>query len=110
MYLLVILPFARMLRRRAQAVLASQSAFTSNIEEGMDNMLAVQGLGANKTERERFRKDSAESFKRIRFSDLANGVVGLFFQFASQLLEWASLSMVSAWWYWATSPWAIGSC
>ena len=44
MYLLVIAPFARMLRRRAQAMLASQSAFTSNIEEGMDNMLAVQGL------------------------------------------------------------------
>ena len=70
MYLLVIAPSARMLRRRAQAVLASQSAFASNIEEGMDNMRAVQGLGVKKTERERFRKDSAESFKHIRYSDL----------------------------------------
>ena len=34
MYVLVIVPFSRMLRRRSQAVLAAQSAFTSNIEEG----------------------------------------------------------------------------
>ena len=97
MYLLVIAPFARMLRRRAQAVLASQSAFTSNIEEGMDNMLAVQGLGAKKTERERFRKDSAESFKRIRYSDLAHGVVGAFLQILSQFLEWGFAVYVVAW-------------
>ena len=97
MYLLVIAPFARMLRRRAQAMLASQSAFTSNIEEGMDNMLAVQGLGARGTERERFREDSAESFKRIRYSDLAQGVVGTILQIASQFLEWGFTIYVVAW-------------
>ena len=88
MYVLVIVPFSRMLRRRSQAVIAAQSAFTSNIEEGMDNMLAVQALGAKETEHERFRKDSAESFKRIRFSGLAFDVVGTFLQIASQILVW----------------------
>ena len=96
-YLLVVAPFARMLRRRAQAMLASQSAFTSNIEEGMDNMLAVQGLGATKTERERFRKDSAESFKRIRYSDFAQGVVGTLLEVASQFLEWGFTIFVVTW-------------
>ena len=96
-YLLVIAPFARMLRRRAQAMLASMSAFTSNIEEGMDNMLAVQGLGARETERERFRKDSAESFKRIRYSGLAQGVVGTILQIASQFLEWGFSIYVVTW-------------
>ncbi|MCY3622637.1 MAG: ABC transporter ATP-binding protein [Gammaproteobacteria bacterium] len=88
MYLFVIVPFSRMLRRRSQAVIAAQSAFTSNIEEGMDNMLAVQALGAKKTERERFRKDSAETFKRIRFNGLAFDVVGTFLEIATQLLVW----------------------
>ena len=97
LYVLVIAPFSRMLRRRAQAMLASQSAFTSNIEEGMDNMLAVQGLGARETERERFRLDSAESFKRIRYSDLAQGVVGTILQIASQLLEWGFAIFVVSW-------------
>ena len=97
LYVLVIAPFSRMLRRRAQAMLASQSAFTSNIEEGMDNMLAVQGLGARETERERFRLDSAESFKRIRYSDLARGMVGTFLQIASQLLEWGFSIFVVSW-------------
>ena len=97
MYLLAIAPFARMLRRRAQAMLASMSAFTSNIEEGMDNMLAVQGLGAAETEGERFRRDSAESFRRIRYSDLAQGVVGAILQVASQLLEWGFSIYVVAW-------------
>ena len=88
MYVLVVVPFSRMLRRRSQAVMAAQSAFTSNIEEGMDNMLAVQALGAKETERERFRQDSAESFKRIRFSGLAFDVVGTFVEIATQILLW----------------------
>ena len=96
-YLLVIAPFARMLRRRAQAMLASQSAFTSNIEEGMDNMLAVQGLGARKTEHERFRQDSAESFKRIRYSGLAEGVVATLLEVASKFLEWGFTIFVVSW-------------
>ena len=63
---LIELPFARMARRRGQASRASGSTTTSNIEEGMSNVLAVQSLGGNERESRRFRQASAESFKRFR--------------------------------------------
>ncbi len=63
---LIELPFARMARRRGQASRASGSTTTSNIEEGMSNVLAVQSLGGNERESRRFRRASAESFKRFR--------------------------------------------
>jgi ABC-type multidrug transport system fused ATPase/permease subunit len=59
-------PFSRPMRRRAQASRAAGSVTTGNIEEGMSNVLAVQSLGGNKRERQRFGKDSSESFKRFR--------------------------------------------
>ena len=65
--LLIELPFARMARRRGQASRASGSSTTSNIEEGMSNVLAVQSLGGNEREGERFRKASEESFRRFRW-------------------------------------------
>ena len=63
---LIELPFARMARRRGQASRASGSSTTSNIEEGMSNVLAVQSLGGNERESRRFRRASEESFKRFR--------------------------------------------
>ena len=62
----------------------------------MDNMLAVQALGAQETERERFRKDSAESFKRVRFNGLAFEVVGPFLEIATQVLVWGFTAYVVA--------------
>ena len=59
-------PFWRMARRRAQASRAAGAITTSTIEEGMDNVLAVQSLGGNRKEKERFGDDSGESFKRYR--------------------------------------------
>ena len=64
--LVTVIPFARMARRRSQASRASGSNTTSNIEEGMSNVLAVQSLGGNKREGQRFRQVSDESFKRFR--------------------------------------------
>ena len=58
--------FSRMLRRRGQASRAAGAIATSTIEEGMDNVLAVQSLGGNRKEKERFGDDSRESFKRYR--------------------------------------------
>ena len=58
--------FSRMVRRRGQAARASGAITTSTIEEGMDNVLAVQSLGGNQAEKDRFGSDSAESFKRFR--------------------------------------------
>ena len=82
---LVTLPFARITRRRSQASRASGSATTSNIEEGMSNVLAVQSLGGNKREAKRFSDASEESFRRFRseaFIKLLTGLVwGLSFLF-----------------------------
>lgn len=39
---------------------------TGTIEEGMDNVLAVQSLGGNREERGRFDSDSREAFRRHR--------------------------------------------
>ena len=64
--LVFVVPFARMARRRSQASRASGANTTSNIEEGMSNVLAIQSLGGNKRERQRFRKASEESFRRFR--------------------------------------------
>ena len=64
--LLLVLPLARVARRRSQASRAAGSSTTSNIEEGMSNVLAVQSLGGNKREGRRFRQASQESFKRFR--------------------------------------------
>ena len=64
--LVAVVPFARMARRRSQAARASGATTTSNIEEGMSNVLAVQSLGGNKREGQRFKRLSEESFKRFR--------------------------------------------
>ena len=77
--IIVMLPFPRLIRRRSQASRASGSITTGNIEEGMSNVLAVQSLGGNKRERERFSKHSNESFKRFR----AEVLVGVFYGMAN---------------------------
>ena len=66
MQILAMLPFPRLMRRRSQASRAAGSVTTGNIEEGMSNVLAVQSLGGNKRERQRFSGHSDESFKRYR--------------------------------------------
>ena len=63
---LISLLFTRMARRRNQASRAAGTIKTSTIEEGMDNILAVQSLGGNQKEKDRFGDDSSESFKRYR--------------------------------------------
>ena len=68
--LVAVVPFARMARRRSQASRASGANTTSNIEEGMSNVLAVQSLGGNVRESERFKQISLESFKRFRMEAL----------------------------------------
>ena len=58
--------FSRVVRRRGQAARAAGALTTSTIEEGMDNVLAVQSLGANTEEKGRFDTDSSQSFRRFR--------------------------------------------
>lgn len=58
--------FAQAVRKRGQAARAAGSLVTGTIEEGMDNVLAVQSLGGNREERGRFDSDSREAFRRHR--------------------------------------------
>ena len=69
-YILVTGPFSSAMRRVQERSRHSGSQTTSTIEEGMDNILAVQSLGGDDKERERFGEDSKESFKRFRFVTL----------------------------------------
>ena len=62
--------FSRFVRRRGQAARAAGAITTATIEEGMDNVLAVQSLGGNVKEKKRFGDDSRESFFRHRMVSL----------------------------------------
>ena len=72
--------FARLVRRRGQAARAAGAITTATIEEGMDNVLAIQSLGGNVKEKKRFGDDSKESFYRHR-------MVSLLWIFLIQLAE-----------------------
>ena len=63
---LFVIPFARLAREKSRASRLAGSETTSNIEEGMANVLAVQSLGGNKRESERFSKASDDSFRKFR--------------------------------------------
>lgn len=89
LYILVTAPFARMIRRRAQATMAAGTVFVSTTEEGMDNIQAVQSLGANAIEKHRFALASANSFRRERYQVLARSIVTKLGDVSGQLLYWA---------------------
>jgi ABC-type multidrug transport system fused ATPase/permease subunit len=63
---LFTLPFAGAVRRRAQRARTTGAETTVTIEEGMTNILAVQGLGGQRRERERFEADSWRSYADAR--------------------------------------------
>ncbi|MEM7365730.1 MAG: ABC transporter ATP-binding protein [Pseudomonadota bacterium] len=79
--------FSRSVRRRGQAARAAGALTTSTIEEGMDNVLAVQSLGGNKKEKARFSDDSGESFKRFRSVALLWMFIGPLGAFVSKVVE-----------------------
>ena len=87
--------FSRITRRRGQAARAAGSITTSTVEEGMDNILAVQSLGGNKKEKKRFGGDSSESFKRHRGYRLVGIIVGQFGDFTNALLQTAVFVVIS---------------
>ena len=93
---LAMLPFPRLLRRRSQASRAAGSVTTGNVEEGMSNVLAVQSLGGNKRERERFRRQSAESFKRFRVEMLTRILYGVAMGAAAGLLGLVAFYFISS--------------
>ncbi len=88
-YILVTTPFSRMIRRRAQATVAAGTVFVSTTEEGMDNIQAVQSLGANEIEKERFALTSANSFRRVRYEYLAQELIRRLGEISGKVLYWA---------------------
>lgn len=75
----LVAPLTGVVRRRSQASRVAGSKTTTNIEEGMSNVLAIQSLGTNKAESERFNKASNNSFKQYRsqvFAQLSMGLMG----------------------------------
>ena len=76
MTFLFVIPFARLARRRSQASRVAGARTTSNIEEGMSNVLAIQSLGGNKKESQRFADASSESFRRFRAETIVKLVYG----------------------------------
>ena len=88
-WLLCTLPFARMVRRRNQASRAAGTITTSTLEEGMDNMLAVQSLGGDRKERARFDGDSRQSFSRHRIAVFVGIVIGQIGGFVTAVIQTA---------------------
>jgi len=64
--LLVTLPFASTYRARGEASRVAGAETTATVEEGVHNILAVQGLGIEARQRSRFDRDSAGSFAAYR--------------------------------------------
>ena len=73
----LVAPLTGIVRRRSQASRAAGSKTTSNIEEGMSNVLAVQSLGGNKQESNRFNAASNESFRQFRSQVIAQLSMGM---------------------------------
>ena len=86
--------FSRPVRRRGQAARAAGALTTGTIEEGMDNVLAVQSLGGNTSEKEHFDTDSIESFKRFRGVALLWMFIGAIGNFVSTAVWWVFLAFV----------------
>ena len=93
-FLLVTAPFSRMIRRRAQANAAAGTVFVSTTEEGMDNIQAVQSLGANEIEKNRFALASANSFRRTRYMILAEHLITKLGETTGKFMYWVFLLYV----------------
>lgn len=94
------LPFSRAIRRTAEESRATGATTTSTVEEGMTNVLAVQSLGAQGREKQRFDRDSWRSFgafRRLAMTVVTTWVVAsipliglslwVFYQVTGQVIE-----------------------
>ncbi|MFI5314627.1 MAG: ABC transporter ATP-binding protein [Myxococcota bacterium] len=59
-------PFTALLRRRGERDRAAGAVTTASLEESVSNVLAVQSQGGEARERERFGRESTDSFARHR--------------------------------------------
>ena len=71
----ITFPFSALARRLNQSSRAAGAATTNAIEENIDNIGAVQRLGGESRELERFTDRSEESFRRSRYVELVNATL-----------------------------------
>ena len=76
--LVVSLPFTGILRRRSRTSREAGAATTSSLEEGLSNILAVQSLGTEGREQDRFDDDSWSAFAGHRAVMVVGMAVFLF--------------------------------
>jgi ATP-binding cassette subfamily B protein len=79
---LVTVPFGALLRRRSKEARETGAATTSTLEEGVANVLAVQSLGGQASERERFEEKSWTSFGTSRAFIVTWIVIGVVLTFS----------------------------
>jgi ABC-type multidrug transport system fused ATPase/permease subunit len=80
--LILTLPFTNAMRRRSLRARQTGAKTTSTVEEGVSNVLVVQGLGGHSRESERFDEDSWMSYTASRKFDLLWWGVGIVFSIA----------------------------
>ena len=85
---LVVAIFSRFLRRASRSSREAGATTTGNIEEGMSNVLAVQSLGGNEQELDRFDSQSKRSFNRYRLLYLLELLVGEVGRLGGQVVTW----------------------
>ena len=93
--LVLTAPLAGFARRVHQASRAAGAATTNSMEEGIDNIGAVQSLGAGKKEVERFDAKSSESFRRYRHTVFVFGLIRLITWIAAIIMMSYAFVMIS---------------
>jgi ABC-type multidrug transport system fused ATPase/permease subunit len=73
--LILTVPLSGFARRVHQASRAAGAATTNSMEEGIDNIAAVQSLGGMQKESKRFAAKSSESFRRFRHTVFLFGLI-----------------------------------
>jgi ABC-type multidrug transport system fused ATPase/permease subunit len=73
--LVLTAPMSAFTRRVHQLSRASGSATTNSMEEGIDNIAAVQSLGGMQKEVKRFEANSSESYRRFRHTIFVEGLI-----------------------------------
>ena len=100
--LLLSVPLSGFARRVHQASRAAGAATTNSMEEGLDNIAAVQSLGGIQKETRRFAARSSESFRRFRHTVFVTGII--------RIISWvATISAMSYAFILATDDVIVGT-
>ncbi len=85
---IIVTPMTGIVRKLSHASRSAGAILTSNIEEGMSNILVIQSLGGSQRESARFDDISKASFKQFRyqvFAQISMGMIGSLAFLAGQI-------------------------